>query len=538
MKPNQLPEWAQISDHFHRIKEKHLRDLFREDPGRAKRMTMEAAGLYLDYSKNRIDSDAIQLFLRLAEAVELKRQIEEMFAGKRINKTENRSVLHVALRNPAHKPYEVDGVNLMPLVHGELKKMKTLANRILSGEWRGYTGKRIRNVINIGIGGSDLGPMMVYEALRSYANRELKVRFVSNIDSSHLIEQLRDLDPSETLFLIASKTFTTQETMTNAVSAKDWLLRDLKDRSATEQHFIAISTNRKKVTEFGINPENMLEFWDWVGGRYSLTSAIGFSLMLGLGIDHFDRLLSGFHEMDDHFRSAPLHQNMPVILGLLGIWYNNFFGAQTHAILPYDQYLSRFPAYLQQADMESNGKGVDREGNPVSYQTGPIVWGEPGTNGQHAFYQLLHQGTKLVPCDFIGFAKPVNPLGGHHQILMSNFIAQQEALAFGKLREEVAAEGVPEALLPYRTFAGNRPSNCIMAEKLTPEILGSLIALYEHKIFVQGSIWNIYSFDQWGVELGKQLAQNILPILSGTEKSDGRHDESTNKLIDFVLKHQ
>ncbi len=538
MKPTETKEWQKLSDHFRKVKNHHLRDLFRSNPERADQMTLEGAGLYLDYSKNRVVQQTMLLLLDLARVVELESEIEKMFTGKRINRTENRSVLHIVLRHPSNSPYEVEGVDLMPEVDSILKKMEQLAHKITSGQWLGYTGKRIRNIVNIGIGGSDLGPMMVYEALKAYSNREITVRYISNIDSNHLTEQLRDLEPAETLFLIASKTFTTQETMTNASSAKSWLLNSLKNESAIGNHFIAISTNENKVAEFGINPENMFAFWDWVGGRYSLTSAIGLSLMIGLGAQNFHRLRAGFHKMDQHFRKTPLVENLPVILGLIGVWYNNFFGAQTHAVLPYDQYLSRFPAYLQQCDMESNGKCVDRGGNPVEYQTGPVVWGEPGTNGQHAFFQLLHQGTKLVPCDFIGFATPVNPLEDHHAKLMANFVAQQEALAFGKEPKQLKMDKVPENLIPYRSFEGNRPSNCIMAQKLTPETLGSLIALYEHKIFVQGIIWNIFSFDQWGVELGKQMARNLLPVLTGSQNLSDAHDSSTRNLVNYLLRYQ
>lgn len=538
MKPNELPEWQKLSEHFLKTKELHLRDLFQENPERADQMTLEGAGLYLDYSKNRIVPQTMTLLLDLAKAVKLESEIEAMFAGKRINRTEDRQVLHVILRNPMSIVSEIGGVDLMRPVEAELRKMELLAQRITSGEWRGFTGKRIRNFVNIGIGGSDLGPQMVYEALKSYADREMTIRYISNVDSNHLAEQLRDLEPSETLFLIASKTFTTLETMTNADSAKAWLLEELRDQEAVADHFIAVSENREKVIEFGIDPDHMLVIWDWVGGRYSLTSAIGFSLMVALGADNFHRLRAGFHQMDCHFRTTPLAENLPVILAMLGIWYTNFFGAQTHAVLPYDQYLSRFPAYLQQADMESNGKSVDRNGYPVNYQTGPVVWGEPGTNGQHAFFQLLHQGTRLVPCDFIGFAKSENPLGDHHLQLMANFVAQQEALAFGKTPAQLRIEKVPENLISYCSFAGNRPSNCILAEKLTPESLGSLIALYEHKIFVQGVIWNIFSFDQWGVELGKQLARNILPVLKGDRNVPDQTDSSTRNLVNFLLKYQ
>jgi glucose-6-phosphate isomerase len=538
MKKNKKKQWQLLSEHFGQLKNMHLRNLFMENPERADQMTLRAAGLFLDYSKNRIVDQTMRLLLDLAREVELETEIEHMFAGKRINRTENRPVLHVALRNPLGTSHVVDGVDLMLDVNEELRKMERLSQKISSHQWLGYTGKPIKNIVNIGIGGSDLGPAMVYEALQAYSNRDLNFRFISNIDATHLTEQLMNLEAEETLFLIASKTFTTQETMTNAVSAKEWLLERLENESAIAHHFIAISTNEEKVAEFGIRSENRLTFWEWVGGRYSLTSAIGLSLMIALGVENFHLLRKGFHAMDQHFRETPLAENMPVILGLLGVWYNNFFDTQTHAVLPYDQYLSRFPAYLQQSDMESNGKCMDRDGNPVSYQTGPIVWGEPGTNGQHAFFQLIHQGTKLVPCDFIGFAKPIHPMGDHHDLLMANFVAQQEALAFGQEPHQLRAENIPESLIPFRTFEGNRPSNCIMAEKLTPESLGSLISLYEHKIFVQGIIWNIFSFDQWGVELGKQLAKKILPVLKGTQSLTDAHDASTRNLLNYLLKHR
>ncbi|MBT3225853.1 MAG: glucose-6-phosphate isomerase [Deltaproteobacteria bacterium] len=538
MKTNKKKQWRLLSEHFLQLKNIHLRKLFLENPGRAEQMTLHGAGLFLDYSKNRIVDKTVSLLLDLAREADLEAEIEHMFSGKRINQTEDRSVLHVVLRNPTGTSHFVDGVDLMLEVNAVLHKMEHMARKISSGQWLGYTGKPIKNIVNIGIGGSDLGPAMVYEALKAYSNRGLNFRFISNIDATHLTEQLMNLEADETLFLIASKTFTTQETMTNAASAREWLLKRLKNESAIEHHFIAISTNEEKVTEFGIAPENRLTLWDWVGGRYSLTSAIGFSLMIALGVENFHLLRKGFHSMDQHFQKVPLSENMPVILGLLGVWYNNFFNAQTYAVLPYDQYLSRFPAYLQQSDMESNGKCIDRDGYPVAYQTGPIVWGEPGTNGQHAFYQLIHQGTKLVPCDFIGFAKSINPTGDHHDILMANFVAQQEALAFGKEPQDLKTENIPAGLIPFRTFEGNCPSNCIMAEKLTPESLGSLISLYEHKIFVQGIIWNIFSFDQWGVELGKQLVKRILPELKGTLPISATHDASTRNLLNYLLKHR
>ncbi len=535
MKTTDRQEWLALERHYAEIKDYHLRNFFAEDTERANKFSFEAAGLYLDFSKNRITEQTLQLLLKLADSMHLEREIDRMFSGERINHTEDRAVLHTALRNHSHNPILLDGKDVMPEINRVLGKMENLSTQIASGAWKGFTGKRIKNIVNIGIGGSDLGPAMVYEALKHYSNRELTLRFVSNIDATHIVEQLRGLNPEETLFLVASKTFTTQETMTNAASAKAWLLEALRDETAVRRHFIAISTNREKVRAFGTDPDNMLEFWDWVGGRYSLTSAIGFSLMMALGIVNFHKLRAGFHLMDEHFKKTSLESNLPVLMGLIGIWYNNFFGAQTQAILPYDQYLHRFPAYFQQGDMESNGKSVDRNGRTTNYQTGPIVWGEPGTNGQHAFFQLIHQGTKLIPCDFIGFIKSLNPVGDHHQKLMANFFAQQEALAFGKSMQELDQENVPKELVPYRQFEGNRPSTCILAEKLTPESLGSLIALYEQKIFVQGVIWNIFSFDQWGVELGKQLAEKILPELNKGSSSILSHDSSTNNLIVYYL---
>jgi glucose-6-phosphate isomerase len=524
-------EWLALADHYRTIKDVHLRALFGRDLQRGRTMTLEAAGLYLDYSKNRITAETLQALMALARASGLRRAIDDMFAGRKINGTEDRAVLHIALRNRGNTPIIVDGRDVMPDVNGVLERMQQLAEAVRGGEWRGHTGKRIRNVVNIGIGGSDLGPAMACQALKPYGG-DLTIRFVSNIDGTHLVDQTRGMDPAETLFVIASKTFTTQETMTNARSAREWLLTALADPRAVSRHFVAVSTNAAEVVAFGIDAGNMFEFWDWVGGRYSLCSAIGLSLMIGIGARDFARMLDGFHAMDRHFAQAPFESNMPVILGMLGIWYNNFFGAETCAILPYDQNLHRFPAYLQQLDMESNGKGVDRQGRAVEYQTGPVIWGEPGTNGQHAFYQLIHQGTKLIPADFIGFCKSHNPIGDHHRKLMANFIAQTEALAFGKTREEVVGEGADGNVAPYRTFSGNRPTNTILAEQLTPEILGALIALYEHKVFVQGVVWNIYSFDQWGVQLGKVLAGRILRELTQSEKPQPVHDSSTNALIE------
>jgi len=532
------PEWRALQKRHLEVAAIHLRELFRDQPDRAEAMSIEDCGLLLDYSKNRVDGRTMSLLFELARAVDLKTAIERMFRGEKINVTEGRAVLHTALRNRSDKPVLVDGQDVMPGVRQVLEKMAAFSRAVRQGQWKGHTGKRIRNVINIGIGGSDLGPLMAYEALKPYADRSLTVRFVSNVDGTHLAEAVRDLDPAETLFIVASKTFTTQETMTNAHTARAWLLRTLKDESAVARHFVALSTNGPGVVDFGIAPENMFEFWDWVGGRYSLPSAIGLSLMIAIGPENFFRMLDGYHEMDKHFRRAPFERNMPVVLALLGIWYNNFFGAQSHAILPYDQYLCRFAAYFQQGDMESNGKSTTLDGKPVGWQTGPIIWGEPGTNGQHAFYQLLHQGTKLIPADFIGFARSHNPLGDHHEKLMANLFAQTEALAFGKTAEQVKAEGVPDELVPHKTFQGNRPTNTIMAEKLTPEVLGKLIALYEHKIFVQGVIWGINSFDQMGVELGKVLAKKILPQLRSETEPELAHDGSTNRLIRWYRRNR
>ncbi len=525
------PAWKALEAHYQHIHDVHLRTLFAQDHQRGERLTAEAVGLYLDYSKNRVTDETLRLLWQLAEECGLRARIDAMFAGEKINVTEQRQVLHVALRAPKGASIVVDGENVVPRVHAVLDKMAQFSNRVRSGEWKGYTGKRIRNVINIGIGGSDLGPVMAYEALRPYSDRSLTLRFVSNIDGTDFVEATRDLNPEETLFIISSKTFTTLETMTNARSAREWSLRTLGDEKAVAKHFVAVSTNTQEVAKFGIDPENMFVFWDWVGGRYSYDSAIGLSLMIAIGPERFHEMLAGFHAMDEHFRTAPFERNLPVLLGLIGIWYNNFFGAQTVAILPYDHYLGRLPAYLQQLDMESNGKHVDLEGHLVNYQTGPIIWGQPGTNGQHAFYQLIHQGTKLIPCDFIGFCQTLNPLGNHHDLLMANLFAQTEALAFGKTPEEVKADGVPDFQVPHRTFEGNRPTNTILAERLTPETLGKLIALYEHKVFTQGAIWHINSFDQWGVELGKVLAQRIISELSSAAEPQLKHDSSTNALI-------
>ncbi len=543
---NKLPEWQALEEHHEAIAATHLRQLFCDDDkmhrgagGRAGRMRAEGCGLRLDYSKNRATAETMELLFALAEARGVKDAAARMFSGAKINVTEDRAVLHTALRDRSGRPLLLDREGLDPQdvaadVQDVLGRMAHFADRVRDGLWQGHTGKRIRNVVNVGIGGSDLGPVMAYEALKPYSARHLTVRFVSNVDGTHLAEAIRDLDPAETLFVVASKTFTTQETMTNAGSARAWLLAALQDEAAVAKHFVALSTNAEGVAAFGIDAErNMFEFWDFVGGRYSLPSAIGLPLMIAVGPKNFGRMLDGMHAMDRHFRETPPQENLPVILGLLGIWYNNFFGAETHAILPYDQYLSRFAAYFQQGDMESNGKSITLDGDPVSWQTGPIIWGEPGTNGQHAFYQLLHQGTRLIPADFIGFARSHNPLGDHHDKLMANFFAQTEALAFGKTRQQVVAEGTPPELVPHKVFEGNRPTNTIVAEKLTPETLGSLIALYEHKIFVQGVIWGVNSFDQWGVELGKVLAKRILPKLQAEQTPELEHDSSTNALIEW-----
>ena len=524
--------WKSLATHSKEIKKLHLRQLFAQDTKRGERFTAQAAGLFLDYSKNRITDQTLELLLQLAAESGLREKIDAMFGGEKINVTENRAVLHVALRAPESATILVDGKNVVPDVHAVLDKMADFSNRVRSGEWKGFTGKRIRNIINIGIGGSDLGPVMAYEALRHYTERGLTFRFVSNVDGIDLLEATRDLDPAETLFIVSSKTFTTLETMTNAQSARDWLLNGLGgDVKAVAKHFVAVSTNAEKVSAFGIDTANMFGFWDWVGGRYSMDSAIGLSTMLAIGPEHFRAMLQGFHEMDEHFRTAPFERNLPVLLGLLTVWYTDFFDAQTVAVLPYEQYLKRFPAYLQQLTMESNGKHVTLDGQLVDYDTGPIFWGEPGTNGQHSFYQLIHQGTRLIPCDFIAFAKALTPLGRHHDMLLANVFAQAEALAFGKTPEEVKAEGTPDWLVPHRVFEGNRPSNVILAERLTPEMLGKLVALYEHSVFTQGAIWNINSFDQWGVELGKALAQRIVPELESATEPKLNHDSSTNGLI-------
>ncbi len=532
---DKLPEWENLKDHFSEMESVHLRDLFSEDPNRGERLSIEDVGIFLDYSKNRVTGETMEKLIALATAAGLQDAIERMFTGERINVTEGRAVLHTALRDRSNQPVMVDGEDVMPEVRAVLDKMVGFSDAVRSGRWIGHTGKRIRNVINVGIGGSDLGPVMAYEALKPYSDPNLSIRFVSNVDGTHLAEAIRGLDPAETLFIVASKTFTTLETMTNAQSARAWLLDSLKDEAAVAKHFVALSTNSEAVSEFGIDAdENMFEFWDWVGGRYSLPSAIGLPLMVAIGGDNFFRLLDGYHAMDRHFRTAPFERNMPVVTALLGIWYNNFFGAETYAILPYDQYLSRFAAYLQQADMESNGKSITVDGQRVSWQTGPIIWGEPGTNGQHAFYQLLHQGTKLVPADFIGFAESHNPMDDHHANLLANLVAQSKALAFGKTPKEAMEEGTPPELVPHRTFEGNRPSNTILAQKLDPEALGKLIALYEHKIFVQGVIWQVNSFDQWGVELGKQLAMQVCVDLVDKQEPRFDHDGSTNGLIRWL----
>jgi len=526
------PAWKALEAHHQKVEEWHLRKLFADDPRRGERMTAEAAGIFVDYSKNRITDETLKLLMQLAEGCGLRMRIDAMFRGEKINITEDRAVLHVALRAPKGQSIIVDGENVVPQVHAVLDKMTEFCNRVRSGTWKGHTGKRIRNVINIGIGGSDLGPVMAYEALKHYSDRALTFRFVSNVDGTDFVEATRDLDPAETLFIVSSKTFTTLETMTNAQSARDWSLRGLGgDVKAVPKHFVAVSTNAAKVADFGIDTANMFGFWDWVGGRYSMDSAIGLSTMLAIGPENFRAMLDGFHQMDEHFRTAPFERNLPVLLGLLAVWYNDFFGAQTVAVLPYEQYLQRFPAYLQQLTMESNGKHVTLDGTEVACQTGPIYWGEPGTNGQHSFYQLIHQGTRLIPCDFIAFGRPLNPLGRHHDMLMANVFAQAEALAFGKTAEQVKAEGTPDWLVPHRVFEGNRPSNTILAERLTPETLGKLVALYEHSVFTQGTIWNIDSFDQWGVELGKVLAQRIIPELESRADTELGHDSSTNNLI-------
>jgi glucose-6-phosphate isomerase len=535
-KLTELPAYEGLGRHYERVRELTLRELFAEDPDRAERFVAEGSGLYLDYSKNRITDETVRLLLELADQVGLPGRIEAMFSGRRINVSENRSVLHVALRMPKGTELIVDGENVVAQVHEVLERMARFAEQIRDGSWKGHTGKAIRNVVNIGIGGSDLGPVMAYEALRHYSERSLTFRFVSNVDSTDFIEATRDLDPAETLFIVSSKTFTTLETMTNAHSARDWTLAALGDEAAIAKHFAAVSTNAEKVSEFGIDPENMFGFWEWVGGRYSMDSAIGLSTMVAIGPEQFHELLAGFHEMDEHFRQTPLETNLPVLMGLLAVWYGDFFGAQTVGVMPYEQYLKRFPAYLQQLTMESNGKRVRLDGTTVDYETGAIYWGEPGTNGQHSFYQLIHQGTKLIPVDLIGFAQTLNPLGDHHDILMSNVFAQSQALAFGRTEEEVREEGTDEAVVPHRVMPGNRPTNVLLAERLTPRLLGTLVALYEHSVFTQGVVWGIDSFDQWGVELGKALAQKIIPQLESPEENEPDHDSSTNALIRRYLR--
>jgi len=532
------PAWKALEAHYGKVRGLHLRKLFADDAKRGERMTAEAAGIYLDYSKNRITDETMTLLLRLAEESGLRERIDAMFRGEKINITEKRAVLHVALRAPKEASIVVDGLNVVPQVHAVLDKMADFSNRVRSGAWTGHTGRRIKSVINIGIGGSDLGPVMAYEALKHYSERAMTFRFVSNVDGTDFAEAVRDLDPAETLFIVSSKTFTTLETMTNAQSAREWSLKGLGgDVKAVARHFVAVSTNAAEVAKFGIDTANMFEFWDWVGGRYSMDSAIGLSTMVAVGPDNFRAMLDGFRQMDEHFRTAPFERNLPVLMGLLAVWYTDFFGAQTAAVLPYEQYLKRFPAYLQQLTMESNGKHVTLDGVRVDYDTGPVYWGEPGTNGQHSFYQLIHQGTRLIPCDFIGFMKALNPLGRHHDMLLANVFAQTEALAFGKTPDEVKAEGTPDWLVPHRVFEGNRPSNTILAVSLTPEALGKLVALYEHSVFTQGTIWSVDSFDQWGVELGKVLAQRIIPELERGPELEGQaeptliHDSSTNNLI-------
>jgi glucose-6-phosphate isomerase len=525
------PEWKALEQHYADIKDAHLRTLFAADAGRGETLTAEFDGLYLDYSKNRLTAETIALLVALAERAGLRERVDAMFAGEKINVTEDRAVLHVALRAPEGERIEVDGVDVVPQVQAVLRKMAAFSDRIRSGEWTGHTGKRIRHVVNIGIGGSDLGPAMAYEALKDSSDRTMTFRFVSNVDGTDVWEATHGLAAEETLFVVCSKTFTTLETLTNARTARSWLLDQLGDEQAVMRHFVAVSTNADAVAKFGIDTDNMFELWDWVGGRYSYDSAIGLSLMIAIGPERFREMLAGFHAVDEHFRTAPFDSNLPVLLGLIGVWYDNFFEAETQAILPYSQYLARFTAYLQQLDMESNGKSVTREGAPVAWETGPIVWGQPGTNGQHAYYQLIHQGTKLIPCDFIGFLEPNHDVGDHHELLMANFFAQTEALAFGKTEEEVESEGVPAAQVPHRTFPGNHPTTTILAPKLTPYVLGQLVALYEHKVFTQGTIWDVNSFDQWGVELGKVLANRIVPQLAAGAEPDLDHDSSTNALI-------
>ncbi|HEX8599133.1 MAG TPA: glucose-6-phosphate isomerase [Chloroflexia bacterium] len=527
----QRPAWKALEKHYGKVKDIHLRELFAQDSQRGERLAVEAEGIYFDYSKHRVTDETLRLLLQLAEECGLRERVDAMFGGEKINTTEGRAVLHVALRTPRDATITTGGQNVVPQVHEVLDQMSDFSERVRSGEWKGYTGQRIGNVVNIGIGGSDLGPVMAYEALRDYSDRSMTFRFVSNVDGTDFAEATWDLEPAETLFIVSSKTFTTQETMTNAHSARRWLLEALNDEKAVANHFVAVSTNAEEVAKFGIDTANMFRFWDWVGGRYSMDAAIGLSTMLAVGPENFRAMLAGFHAMDEHFRTAPFERNLPVLMGLLGVWYNNFFGAQTVAVLPYDQYLKRFPAYLQQLTMESNGKSVTMDGKYVNYETGSIFWGEPGTNGQHSFYQLIHQGTKLIPCDFIGFCQTLNPLGRHHDLLMANLFAQTEALAFGKTEEEVRLEGTADWLVPARTFEGNRPTTTILAERLTPEMLGKLVALYEHSVFTQGIIWNIDSFDQWGVELGKVLAGRIVKELESADEPELKHDSSTNTLL-------
>jgi glucose-6-phosphate isomerase len=530
----QLGAWKSLKSHFEKISGKHLRQFFAEDPQRGERLALDSMGLYFDYSKHRVTDETLSLLLKLAEEAGLRGRIDAMFRGDKINVTEDRAVLHIALRSPKSAKIMVDGKDVIPDVHAVLDKMAVFADKVRAGQWKGHTGKAIKNLVNIGIGGSDLGPVMAYEALKHYSQRDLVLRYVSNVDGTDFAEATRDLNAEETLFIISSKTFTTQETMANAMTARDWSLKTLKDASAVAKHFVAVSTNAAEVSKFGIDTANMFGFWDWVGGRYSMTSAIGLSTMIAIGPDHYRALLAGFHEMDEHFRTVPFEKNMPVLMGLLGVWNNDFLGADTTAVLPYDQYMKRFPAYLQQMTMESLGKQVTLDGTRVDYQTGTIYWGEPGTNGQHSFYQLIHQGTKLIPCDFIAFAKTLNPLGNHHDLLMSNVFAQAEALAFGKTAEQLKAEGTPDWLIPHKTFEGNRPSTTILMEQLTPAMLGKLVALYEHCVFTQGAVWGVGPFDQWGVQLGKELANKIVPELAGGREL--KHDSSTNALITRYVK--
>lgn len=533
-----LNEWQELKSHFKEIQKISIKELFAQNNDRVQKLTFQESGYYFDLSKNLVNQNTMSLLVNLARKLNLEEEIDNMFSGAKINRTENRSVLHTALRNVNDAEHMVDGKNILENVNQELQKMESFVASVHNGTFKGYTNKKIKNIVNIGIGGSNLGPLMVYEGLKHYAIEDLNIQFVSNIDGTHITETVKTLDPETTLFIVCSKTFTTQETMVNAFTARKWLQDHYQTEQATKNHFVAVSTNLEKVMDFGIGQDNIFQFWNWVGGRYSLTSAIGLSLMLGLGTENFNSLRAGFHQMDQHFKNTNLENNLPVLLGLIGVWYNNFFNAETHAIIPYDQYLKYLPAYLQQTDMESNGKYTDRNGEYVNYQTGPIVWGEPGTDGQHAFFQLIHQGTKKIPCDFIGYLKPLHNLHHHHEILLANFFAQQEALAFGKTEAEVANENIEPALVPFRTFQGNNPSTCILGEKLTPASLGALIALYEHKVFVQGIIWNIYSFDQWGVELGKQLASKILTEIKNGSINRHQHDDSTNQLLQYCLKNR